>query len=261
MSYITSSAVPLTNPLAKTFQPAEPSPVNVTLESTPGTHLSNSGSHEFDMNVFSPSDIDMGLGISESGFDPETNEDNDEANGHLNQDVPWDVPDMQDVNPLLPSSSKVKIEKAAGVVIEDDWSASMEAGGGSSRRDFANGTSGRTAPKKKWTKDEDKRLRVLVEMHGDDWTLITKLLNGDIGVRTKLHCFNRWIKVLKVRGGGAGGSGERSESASVASALGGEMVMIAQAISLILTRTRTRTARHEEGTLDKGGGYQAQDDR
>jgi len=27
--------------------------------------------------------------------------------------------------------------------------------------------------------------------------LITKLLNGDVGMRTKLHCFNRWIKVLK----------------------------------------------------------------
>jgi hypothetical protein len=55
----------------------------------------------------------------------------------------------------------------------------------------------KSAPKKKWTKDEDKRLRALVEAHGENWPIVTKLLNGDRGQRTKAHCFNRWSKVLK----------------------------------------------------------------
>jgi len=55
----------------------------------------------------------------------------------------------------------------------------------------------KSAPKKKWTKDEDKRLRSLVESHGENWPLVTKLLNGEKGQRTKAHCFNRWSKVLK----------------------------------------------------------------
>jgi len=169
-------------------------PVNVTLESTPG-NFSSSG-NEFDMNVFSPSDIDMGLGISEAGFVGDDTGAEGEGQRALDTVVPWEVPEMQDVNPLLGGKARDMEKANAGVVIEDDWSTSMGSAI-SARRDFANGSSGRTAPKKKWTKDEDKRLRSLVETHGDDWTLITKLLNGDIGVRTKLHCFNRWIKVLK----------------------------------------------------------------
>ena len=53
----------------------------------------------------------------------------------------------------------------------------------------------KSAPKKKWTKDEDKRLRALVEAHGESWPIVTKLLNGDRGQRTKAHCFRRWNKV------------------------------------------------------------------
>ena len=59
------------------------------------------------------------------------------------------------------------------------------------------GTTERAAPKKKWTKDEDRRLRALVEAHGENWTLVTELLNGNVGQRSMMHCSNRWSKVLK----------------------------------------------------------------
>ncbi|GMI18851.1 hypothetical protein TeGR_g11430, partial [Tetraparma gracilis] len=59
-------------------------------------------------------------------------------------------------------------------------------------------SAGAAAPCQKWTKDSDKRLRNLVALHGQSaWPLVARLLNGDSGSRTHVHCMNRWYKVLK----------------------------------------------------------------
>jgi len=155
---------------------------HVSLSSSPGG-FDTSNDHAFDLDLFSPSEFVNFNGLTPGGME-----------------FPGAIPQgMQQAPPPPKVTGREKSSLKNNMKFTPLSNIGERKGGKPPNVVPAASTDivEKPAPKKKWTKDEDKRLRALVETHGENWPIVTKILNGDRGQRSKAHCFNRWSKVLK----------------------------------------------------------------